>query len=1053
MRFRNALITIALLLAAGMGLLFVCAVPTSPLDDPANFRLTLSTPQHADSIYYVGDTLGLLLKTDMNTTGRSLAVNISSLQHTYFDTTMALSGKDSIALKYALNEIADLKISAKATLSDKSTREVSTVVYVKGRSPQIVSQSDTAIVCTLGVRCSLWVVAQGTPPLRYQWYKGNLTTADTLAKYVINQAAFSDSGEYFCIVSNSWSPPDTSARIKLHIIDTTASGLNNAPVFWTQPFTMNIAKGTSKKSDVAIIAKDTIDHDSIKIQFDYGLSVLPLQATLALDAQNYLSVFIPQSAQPGSFYSAAIIASDKKNGYDTLLVNISVFDPAEADTIGPTITAELSNPINSAVVNDSIVYLNYIIEDFSRISKAGYVQTAWPSDTHYVGLIGQKMSFAVALQHGTNSIMVFAIDSSISRNSSSASINLIYNKKPMLFLISPENHATAISARSRFIWHALDPDKDSLQFSLFVGSDSNHLVLICQGFDTSFSNESLFMGGLGYAWKVKASDGFSNIESQVRDFTINNPPMIALTAPANNASGVQPPVVLSWHGTDNDTADRNKLKYNVYIGERGSALVNVSNWQDSTTFLCSVAYGVTYDWKIDVTDGKNIIESPTNSFSIKGVNASLSALDIQGGSDTLNPSFSPINMQYTYRVHFTISNVTITASTSDISALLKINGQLTNSGQGFRIQLPRDTTSATILVTGSDGSTQKTYQIKIIKINSNPHFISNPMQDTALLGRAYIDTLVASDFDSDPLVYHLVDGRYPNAMKIDTGSGILHWIPDTINKNYSVWVTASDGRAIDTLKFQIFSKPNAWICADLPSRENGMALIRAKDYCFLMGSYDGGSDEQPVHYVCFSYDFWMGQTEVTKQEYISVMGGLPPVTGTENLPFSNITWYDAIRYCIKKSQIAGLDNCYDTLNGWTCDFYKNGYRLPMEAEWEYACRGGTTTKYFTGDTLANGYARINSTAPSIVPASDPNRYDLFDMMGNVSEWCNDRDDITYYASSPHLDPPGSNLDQYYCRVVRGGGFKSDTTQIRSAARYGHGTENAYLDVGFRIVKT
>jgi len=610
MRLRSALITIALLLAAGMGLLIVCAVPTSPLDDPANFRLTLSTPQHADSIYYVGDTLRLLLKTDMNTTGRSLNVNISSLQRTYFDTTMALSGKDSIALKYALNEIADLRISAKATLSDKSIHEVSSVVYVKGRSPQIVSQSDTAIICSLGVRCSLWVAAQGTPPLRFQWYKGNLAIADTFAYYAKNHVVLSDSGEYFCIVSNGWNPTDTSKKIRVMVRDTA----NNPPHFLTQSFTMTIAKGATEKSAVPIIAKDTIDRDSVFLHIDAAQTVLPAQSAASIDSSKFLNVAIPQNATIGNSYKIAIIADDHKGGLDTLVVSVSVFDPTASDTIRPTITADPGNPANGSIVADSVLSLRFVIQDFNGIYKAGFVNFRAPNDTQPLTAANGSYALIVQLKHGIDSSAVFAIDNSVNRNRQTAKLAYIYNRNPALVLKSPVNGAQAISRNTPFFWKATDADGDSVAYSFSLGTLSTQLEQVAQTRDTTYNASSRLFAGQEYYWRVIASDEWSSDTSLIRTFTVNYPPQIALAQPSNASSQVNIPVTLGWSGSDIDPAD--SVKFDLYFAENDSPFGNlITNSKLNSFLLANLEYGETYKWKIVASDGKESRESPVQTFT------------------------------------------------------------------------------------------------------------------------------------------------------------------------------------------------------------------------------------------------------------------------------------------------------------------------------------------------------------------------------------------------------------------------------------------------------
>ena len=183
-----------------------------------------------------------------------------------------------------------------------------------------------------------------------------------------------------------------------------------------------------------------------------------------------------------------------------------------------------------------------------------------------------------------------------------------------------------------------------------------------------------------------------------------------------------------------------------------------------------------------------------------------------------------------------------------------------------------------------------------------------------------------------------------------------------------------------------------------------------------------------------------------------------PVEGGQN-PVEQVRWSDAVRFCNKRSELEGLRPCYD-LKTWQCNFDSDGYRLPTEAEWEYACRAGTSTAYFFGDdpSKLGDYAWFDKNSggrPRPVGQKKPNPWGLYDISGNFWEWCNDFYKVDYYGESPRSDPKGPDAGQ--TKVVRGGAWRFSAERCRSAYRY---NENpGYADVcfgydiyGFRCVR-
>jgi len=234
--------------------------------------------------------------------------------------------------------------------------------------------------------------------------------------------------------------------------------------------------------------------------------------------------------------------------------------------------------------------------------------------------------------------------------------------------------------------------------------------------------------------------------------------------------------------------------------------------------------------------------------------------------------------------------------------------------------------------------------------------------------------------------------------------------------------------------------------------------------CFLMGSPKGepgrNQDEGPQHEVCLK-GFWMGQTEVTVEQWRKVMKSDPSlIKNGDNYPVDMISWAMAKEYVRRLNHLTG-----------------DGFALPTEAQWEYACRAGTRTPYAFGDVLEHDEAtfdkRFSLPAQQVKPRRKPRRkttkprvrsgmcttavasfpanaFGLYDMHGNVWEWCDDVYDPKYYAKSPHDTP--RNAAEGPSRVLRGGSWVTKAQALRSANRSGAWPDLRTAFYGLRLVR-
>ncbi len=225
---------------------------------------------------------------------------------------------------------------------------------------------------------------------------------------------------------------------------------------------------------------------------------------------------------------------------------------------------------------------------------------------------------------------------------------------------------------------------------------------------------------------------------------------------------------------------------------------------------------------------------------------------------------------------------------------------------------------------------------------------------------------------------------------------------------------------------------------------------------FQMGSNEGDGDEKPVHSVTLS-DFYIGKYEVTQEEYEKEMGKNPSnfKNSGKNAPVETVNWYDAVEFCNKLSDKEGLDRCYSgSGDNIKCNFNTNGYRLPTEAEWEYAAKGGNKSKgykYSGSNDLkdAGWYIDNSGSITHPVGGKNSNELGIYDMSGNVWEWCWDwKGD---YSGNAQTDPCGPSSGSY--RVFRGGSWFFNASFCRSAFRISYFPGFSNSDIGFRFARS
>lgn len=223
----------------------------------------------------------------------------------------------------------------------------------------------------------------------------------------------------------------------------------------------------------------------------------------------------------------------------------------------------------------------------------------------------------------------------------------------------------------------------------------------------------------------------------------------------------------------------------------------------------------------------------------------------------------------------------------------------------------------------------------------------------------------------------------------------------------------------------------------------GMVLTKIPAGTFLMGEDpslhgEGKADERPQHKVTISKPFYIGVHEVTQKQWQEVMGSNPSRHRQENAPVDSVSWNDAQEFLKKLNAREGHAR----------------YRLPTEAEWEYAARAGTTTRYFWGNDPARltDHAWVTANAGGTthpVGLKKANAFGLHDTSGNVREWVNDWYADDYYSHSPEVDPQGPASG--YGRAYKGGSKDGADFPTRSSYRWRETPDTRVQNLGFRIV--
>lgn len=240
--------------------------------------------------------------------------------------------------------------------------------------------------------------------------------------------------------------------------------------------------------------------------------------------------------------------------------------------------------------------------------------------------------------------------------------------------------------------------------------------------------------------------------------------------------------------------------------------------------------------------------------------------------------------------------------------------------------------------------------------------------------------------------------------------------------------------------------------ASLSLYDGPIEMVFVEGGTFEMGSEEGESDESPVHDVILN-SFYIGKYPVKQAEWVEIMGENPSAEEGDEMPVTDISWYDCVEFCNQLNEINGYEACYEIDREevkWLRN--KRGFRLPTEAEWEYAARGGNESIgwEYAGSDDAEEVAWFDDNSEGElqdVGLLEPNDLDIYDMSGNVGEWCWDwYDDYPDKKKKNPLGPKDGSS-----RVIRGGNWEESVEYCRVACRSLAAPASRSSNLGFRLV--
>ncbi len=436
-------------------------------------------------------------------------------------------------------------------------------------------------------------------------------------------------------------------------------------------------------------------------------------------------------------------------------------------------------------------------------------------------------------------------------------------------------------------------------------------------------------------------------------------------------------------------------------------------------------------------------------------NATLKAIAVPPTSANLDNSAVA---SAAYQIQVAAPTFTVTVNSYSAAQTVQLKSATSGATLYYTLNGSDPTTASSSVASGGTLSLPANASLKAMATatgyaNSSVATATQVAMPSIQVSQGSTPTVSMSSLTAGATLYYTTDGTDPSSSSASCASPCSFALPSGALA-VKLRALASDSGLLD-------SRVNAQVERSIPAGS------------FTMGSPStetGRSSNETQHSVTLTQAFGMSGTDVTQGQYQGLMGVNPSYFTACGLmcPVEMVTWFDAVLFCNARSRAEGRDTVYSytgltgsygngvtALAGLATDLSKNGYRLPSEAQWEYAARAGTTTAYFWGSAsdaaTVSSYAWFSSNAGNTthpVATKSPNGYGLYDMAGNVWQWTGDW--YGTYSTTAVTDPSGPSSGTY--RVFRGGSWGNGASSLRSAYRGYIDPGGRYFSFGFRSVR-